>query len=129
MYFTPHVSNSIHKTMTVSLKFEVKLNRQICFQKAIRFFKSLFQSTISLHIMYNHASISISLTWCCTFHISRKKFTKINSIKLTHPNSLSPQHPLNQPPKEKFDWRFDWQRHFVKNKKFLKEANIINNMY
>ena len=40
--------------------------------------------------MYNHASISISLTWCCTFHISRKKFTKINSIKLTHPiNSLS----------------------------------------
>ena len=37
--------------------------------------------------MYNHASISISLTWCCTFHISRKKFTKINSVKLTHPNS------------------------------------------
>ena len=48
--------------------------------------------------------------------------------------TLSPQHPLNQQPpskseKDKFDWRFDWQRHFKKNKKFLKEANIINNMY
>ena len=79
--------------------------------------------------------------WHTTMY-ALKRCIPTTPTNIHSPTFLPPQHPLNQhklaagassnarrKENDKFDWRFDWQRHFVKNKKFLKEANIINNMY